>query len=53
MDIKSGLVKKLQNPKSESYCIIEIKDIKKQEAKTMWDYDQWFKILLDRMEFQI
>jgi hypothetical protein len=29
----------------------EIKEIKKQPGETMWDYDQWFKILLDRLTF--
>jgi hypothetical protein len=45
------LLREFQKPKSESQHIIEIKEIKKQARETMWDYDQWFKILLDRPTF--
>jgi hypothetical protein len=53
VDIKRDLLKEFQNPKSKSQYVSEIKDIKQQQGKIMWDYDQWFKILLDRLMFQI
>jgi hypothetical protein len=52
-EIKRDLLREFQKPKSESQCITEIKEIKQQVGETMWDYDQWFKILLDRLTFQI
>jgi hypothetical protein len=52
-EIKRDLLREFQKPKSESQCITEIKEIKQQVGETVWDYDQWFKILLDRLTFQI
>jgi hypothetical protein len=52
-EIKRDMLKEFQKPKSESQCITKIKEIKQKQGETMWDYDQWFKILLDRLTFQI
>jgi hypothetical protein len=52
-EIKRDLLREFQKPKLESQCITEIKEIKQQTGETIWDYDQWFKILLDRLTFQI
>jgi hypothetical protein len=51
--IKRDLLREFQKPKSKSQCITEIKEIKQQGGETIWDYDQRFKILLDRLTFQI
>jgi hypothetical protein len=52
-EIKQDLLREFQKPKSESQCITKIKEIKQKEGETIWDYDQRFKILLDRLTFQI
>jgi hypothetical protein len=52
-EIKQDLLREFQKPKSESQCITKIKEIKQKEGEIVWDYDQWFKILLDRLTFQI
>jgi hypothetical protein len=51
--IKRDLLKEFQKPKFEYQCITEIKEIKKQQGETMWDYDQWFNLFLDRLMFHI
>jgi hypothetical protein len=45
------LHREFQNPKSESKCMTQIKEITQQVGETMWDYDKWFKLLLDRLMF--
>ena len=40
-------------PKSESQYIIEIKEIKKSLAEFVWDFDQWFKTLMDKVSFHM
>jgi hypothetical protein len=52
-EIKQYLLREFQKPKSKSQSIIEIKDINCKEGETVWGYDQQFKILLDRLTFQI
>jgi hypothetical protein len=52
-EIKRDLLKEFKNPKSESQCIKEFKEIKKIARESMWDYDQWFNILLERLQFQL
>jgi hypothetical protein len=51
MKIKRDLLKEF-NPNSKSQCITEIKRLSKK-GETVWDYEQWLKILLDRLTFQI
>jgi hypothetical protein len=51
MEINRDLLREFQKPKSESQCITKIKEIKQQVRETMWDYDQRFKILLERLTF--
>jgi hypothetical protein len=53
LDIKRDLLREFQKPKSESQCIMEVKEIKQLAGETMWDYDQLFNILLDRLTFQL
>jgi hypothetical protein len=52
-DVRQALLKEFQKPKSESQCITELKEIKKIVNESVWDYDQRFKILKDRLTFHI
>jgi hypothetical protein len=52
-DVRQALLKEFQKPKSESQCITELKEIKQIVNESVWDYDQRFKILKDRLTFQI
>ena len=52
-DIQQTLFKVFQNPKFESQCSIEIKETKQQQGQFVWDFDQWFKVLMDQLTFQI
>ena len=36
--IRAGLIDELKNPKSESWCITEIKEINKLSTESMWDF---------------
>jgi hypothetical protein len=51
--IKQNLLREFQKLKLESQCITKIKEIKQKQGETVWDYEQWFKILLDQLAFQI
>ena len=51
--IRHDLLKEFQKPKFESQCITEIKEINKKVGYSIWDYDQRFKIILDKLTFQI
>lgn len=53
MKIKRGVLRDFQKLKLESQCIVEIKEIKQQVRETIWDCDQWFEILLEKLTFQI
>jgi hypothetical protein len=52
-EVRKDLLKEFQKPKSKSQCITELKEIKKIMNELVWDYDQIFKILKDRLTFQI
>jgi hypothetical protein len=52
-DIRQALLKEFQKLKSESQCIMELKEIKQLQNESVWDFDQRFKILMDRLTFQI
>jgi len=52
-EIKRDSLKEFQKPKLEFQYIMKIKDIKKQLGEIVWSYNQWFKIYLDRVTFQI
>ena len=53
VDVRKYLLKEFQKPKFESQCIIEMKEIKQIVNELVWDYDQRFNILKDRLTFQI
>jgi len=52
-EIKQALLKEFQKPKPKSQCIAKIKEIKQVSGESVWDFDQRFKVLLDRLTFQI
>ena len=39
-EIKDELKKEFEKPKSESQCIIELKEMKKMPHESVWDFDQ-------------
>ena len=52
-DIKIAMIKEFKNPKSESQCITELKEIQQRRGESVWDFDQRFKVLLDQVSFTI
>ena len=46
------MIKEFKKPKSESQCIIELKDIKQLPTELVWDFDQKFKALIDQVSFE-
>jgi hypothetical protein len=53
VEVSQALLKEFQNPKSQSQCINKLKEINNIVNESVWDYDQRFKILKDRLTFQI
>ena len=47
------MIKEFKNPKSESQCITELKEIQQRRGESVWDFDQRFKVLLDQVSFTI
>jgi hypothetical protein len=52
-EIKNALIVEFKKPKSESQCITEPKEIKQKVAELVWEFDQRFKTLRGRLNFQI
>jgi hypothetical protein len=52
-EIKNVLIVEFKKPKSESQCMTVIKEIKQKVAKPVWEFDQRFKTLKSRLNFQI
>lgn len=52
-ETKTVLNAKLKKPKSQSQCIMEIKEIKQVVSESFWELDQRFKMLLGQANFQI
>jgi len=52
-DITNALITEFKKPKSESQCITELKEIKQLSNKTVWDFDQRFKVLMGQVSFSI
>jgi hypothetical protein len=44
-EVRQALLKEFQNPKSQSQCITELKDINQILNESVWEFDQRFKIL--------
>jgi hypothetical protein len=47
------LIAEFKKPKSESQCITELKEIKQKVVEPVWEFDQRFKTLAGRLNFQI
>ena len=52
-DIKAAMIKEFKKPKSQSQCIIKLKEIQQRRGESVWDFDQRFKVLLDQVSFTI
>ena len=52
-EVKKGLIEELWKLKSEEQYIIELKDTKQFPNETIWDFDQRFKTLEERVSFQM
>ena len=52
-EIQVVLIDEFKNPKPESQCIIEIKEIKQLPRESVWDFDQRFKTLMAKVSFQM
>jgi hypothetical protein len=53
VEIRQALLKDLKKPTSESQYITELKEIKKVQGESTWEFNQRFKDLMGRMNFQI
>jgi hypothetical protein len=52
-EIKTTLTSEFKKPKSESWCITEMKEIKKRVVEPVWEFDQRFKTLTSHLSFHI
>ena len=52
-EIRAAMISQFRNPKYESQCIAEIKEIKKALAESVWDFDKLFKQLMAKVRFQM
>ena len=53
IEVKKGLTKEFRKPKSEAQYIIELKEIKQYHNEIVWDFDQRFKTLMERVNFEM
>ena len=51
--IRAGWIDEFRNPTYESQCITKIKEIKKLSTESVWEFDQIFKTLMDKVSFQM
>ena len=47
------MISQFRKPQQVSQCIIEIKEIKQAPAEMIWDFDQWFRMLMAKVNFQM
>jgi len=52
-EIRMALIAEFKKTKSESQCIIELKEIKQMNGESTWDFDQQFKVLMGQVSFEI
>ena len=52
-DIWLILIDEFRKPKYESQCIVEIKEMKQLSIEFVWDFDERFKTLMDKVSFQM
>jgi len=53
LEITQELLKEFKKPKSESQKIIELKEIKQVQTKSVWEFDQRVKDVMGRLTFQL
>ena len=53
VQVRDVLIGEFKKPKSESQCITELKEIKQEPTKSVWEFDQKFKTLLVQVSFDI
>ena len=51
--VKKGLIEEFRKPKYEMQYIIELKETKQYPNETIWDFDQRFKTLMERVSFEM
>ena len=52
-EVRRGLIEEFRKPKSEAQYITELKEIKQYPNETVWDFDQRFKTLMERVIFEM
>ena len=52
-EVRKGLIEKFKKPKLEVQNITELKEIKQLPNETIWDFDQRFKTLMERVSFEM
>lgn len=52
-EIKKALVIMFNNPKLESQCITELKEIKQAPIEYVWELDQRFNVFIRQVSFEI
>ena len=51
--VRVSLISEFKKLKSESQCIIDLKEIKLKPTEIVWEFVQKFKTLLDQVSFEI
>ena len=51
--IKDGIIEESQKPKYKSQYITKLKEIKQYHNELVWDFDQQFKMLMDKGRFRM
>ena len=52
-EIRRAMILEFRKPQSKSQCITKIKEIKQALIEIVWDFDQWFKMLMAKVIFQM
>ena len=52
-EVRKGLIEEFRKPNCKVQYITELKEIKKFPNETIWDFDQRFKTLMERVSFKM
>ena len=52
-EVSKGLIEEFKKLKSKAQYIIELKEINQYLNETVWDFDQRFKTLMERVNFEM
>ena len=52
-EIRCAMISEFRKPQFESQCITEIKEIKKDLKRIVWDFDQQLKTLMAKVSFHM